>query len=78
MLMKSAKKLADIIFRKTKIGMILTMRPFIFEHPSDERFDEYPIKIFTSNKGTFACLNVSIKRNMDNTNEKSACIYHQI
>ena len=44
------------------------MKPFIFEHPSDERFDEYPIKIFTSNKGTVASLKISIKRNITNTN----------
>ena len=44
------------------------MKPFIIEYPSDERFDEYPIKIFTSIKGSFACLKLSIKRNIDNTN----------
>ena len=43
------------------------MEPFIFEH-LDEQVDEYPIKIFFSNKGNFACLKVTIKRNMDNTN----------
>ena len=42
------------------------MEPFIFEH-LDEQVDEYPIKIFFSNKGNFACLKVTIKRNMDNT-----------
>ena len=44
------------------------MKDSIFEYPSDELFDEYPIKILTSNQGTFACLKLSIKRNIDNTN----------
>ena len=48
--------------------MILDMNGFIFEYPVDDKFDEYPIKIFTSNKGTFTSLKVSIKRNLENTN----------
>ena len=54
--------------KKTKYIEIMNMKTFIIEHLSGERFDEYPIKIFTSNKGTIACLKISIKRNITNTN----------
>ena len=54
--------------KKLKYRDILSMKPIIIEYPSDEGFDEYPIKIFTSIKGSFATLKLSIKRNMNSTN----------
>merc|ERR1711874_903692 len=30
----------------------LSLNEYISEHPPDNQFDEYPIKIFTSNKGS--------------------------
>ena len=61
---KPAKKTNEILSGKE----ILSLIEFISEHPADDQFDEYPTKIFTSNKGAFACLMVTIKRNIKNTN----------
>ena len=47
---KPVKKPANNISKKTKNNEILSMNAFIFEHPSDNHFDEYPIKILLPTK----------------------------
>ena len=67
-LKNSVKPLTINTSKKSKHSEILSVKPIIIEYPSDEHFDEYPIKILTSIKGSFACLKISVKRNNNNTN----------
>ena len=67
-LKNSVKPHTSITPKKLKHSEILSMKPIIIEYPSDEQFDEYPIKIFVTIKGSFACLKLSIKRNMNTKN----------